>query len=169
MAQRSAMVQSVARETGIDVRTLEETHERRIAAGEVGAGGWHPPPDDPYSRMRGTAGAGGGSAPPFGEEPQPIPPPSPKPRQGPGSASVRSPSCPIFQFGGSSGSGDVPGAGRRIKTPPRMPEGLPEALGSQGPPPGPGPSGAAQVAAVAARNKFGEVGREAKEASRRHP
>ena len=49
MAQRSAMVQSVARETGIDARTLEETHDRRIAAGQVPAGGWYPPPDDPFS------------------------------------------------------------------------------------------------------------------------
>ena len=99
MAQRSAMVQSVARETGIDASTLEEMRERRIAADEVPGGGWYPPPDDPYSRMRGTAGAGGGSEPPFGEEPQQIPPPSPKPRQPPGGgASVTSDSVLYFSL-----------------------------------------------------------------------
>ena len=161
MRQQEAVLQSVAHESGMDVRTIREMHERSIASGEIDGSTWHPPPfsQRPQSEPSGP------------DEPPPphIPPPPPKPRQPPGggASAVRSPSRPIFQFGGSSGSGNGPpgaGASSRIKTPPHMPEGgIPEVLGPRGPPPGPGPSGAAQAAVVAAHNKVGEKGREAKE------
>ena len=159
MGQREAVLQAVAHEAGMDARTIKEVHERRIASGEIDGAGWYPPS---FSKPRSE---------PVGEHDSPpldTPPPPPKPRQPPGGgASARSPSRPIFEFGGSSGSGPgngpFLGVGRR-KSPLPVPEGVPAELGPRGPPPGPGPSGASQAAAVAAHNKIGEKGRETKEA-----